>query len=444
MIEAFLTDLKQNQQVMKLLGNPVNLIEEALNEIAQLRTNQDKGHTILRLKDKDYDFFEVVEGKFKWKIPVGTVVAKRLDDLIDRPWRIKKVDDEIWVVSLYRRVARFDLNFSFIGYFGEWGEFDENYPNRYHYPRGIAVTEDRVFLAFDWKHRLGCYNRETGERMWLFGDGTAGVPEDGRLYDPCDVAVLPNGNVLVACYYGQPEGAVDNAGFISEHNKEDGSLVKVHLKYARDGYPWNGDVCYPRAIRMVQRPDDGKWELWVAYYNRNLIAVFEYDETNDSFTYKTSYSKTPGLNVGALYINDFTVDSEYKKVYAAVEGPNVVACLDVETHDLLGFIGKTRWEDYDNNPNTPGAFMKPKGVEVVNDKLLIADEINNRIQQFPLNLVSASQKVRIEYEGEMPEFKKIEFCSEERFLFEKMVLEDIPQNLLNNPPPEQIVVCGVL
>ena len=444
MIEAFLTDLKQNQQVMKLLGNPVNVIEEGLNEIAQLRSNQDKDHTILRLKDKDYDFFEVVEGEFRWKVPVGTVVANRLDGLISRPWRIKKVDDEIWVVSLYERVARFDLNFSFIGYFGEWGDFDNSYPNRYRHPKGIAVTEDRVFLAFDSQHRVGCYNRETGEKIWLFGDGTAGEPEDGRLYNPYDVEVLPNGNVLVACYYGQPEGAVSNEGFISEHNKENGSLVKVHFKYARDGYPWNGDVCRPKTIRMVQRPEDSKWELWVAYYNKNLIALFEYDETNDSFTYKISYSKTPGLNVGALYINDFVVDEEYKKIYLTVGGPNVVACLDVETHDLLGFIGHTRWEDYDNNPNTPGAFISPSGIEIINDKLLVADYTNDRIQQFPLNLISISQLVGIEYEGEIPDFKKIEFCSEKRFLLEKMLLEDMPQHLLGNPPPEQIIICGVL
>jgi len=443
MIEAFLNDLKQNQQAMKLLGTPLNVIEDGLNEIAQLRANQRvRDYAILRLKDKDYDLFEVVEGKFRWKVPVGTVLAQRLDGLTNRPWRIRRVDDEIWVVSLYQCVARFDQNFSFIGYFGEWGEFSDTYPNRYVYPRGIAVTEDKVFLAFDWRHRVGCYDRETGEKIWLFGDGTTGVPEDGRLYNPYDVAVLPNGNVLVACFYGQPQGAVSNAGFISEHKKEDGSLVKVHFKYARDGYPWNGDVCHPTTIRMVQRPDE-KWELWVGYHDRNLIAVFEYDEAEGNFSYKTSFSKTSGLNVGDLYIRDFVVDAGYEKIYLTADGPSVVACLSMETHDLLGYLGVHKWEDYDGNPDTPGGFSQPTGVEVIEDKILVADYTNNRIQQFPLNLVTAG-KVRVEYGGEVPAFKKIEFCSEKRFGMEKMVLEDMPQKLLVNPPSEQVVVCGVL
>jgi hypothetical protein len=433
MIEAFLNDLKENQSVMKLLGNPINTIDDCLNEVAQLRANQkSRDYAVLRLKNKDYEFFEVVDGKLKWKTSIGTVLSV-WDGTIDRPWRVRKVNDEIWVVSENKQVARFDLNFSFLGFFGEWGSFSESYPNRYEHPRGIAVTEDRVFLAFDKECRVGCYDR-TGERIWLFGDGTSGRPENGRLYNPCDVAILPNGNILVACYNGRPQGATASNGYISEHKKEDGSLVKVHFKYARDGYPWNGDVCHPSTIRMIQRPDE-KWELWIVYDERKLIGVFEYNETEGSFTYKTCYSLQSR-------IRDFVVDASYEKIYLTTEGPARVVCLSIETHDVVGQLGVSRLEDYEGASDTKAGFAMPTGIELSDDRILVADYTNNRLQQFPLSLIEAG-KVEIEYEGEMPCFKKIDFCSESRFDLEKMTLEDMPQNLLVNPAPEQIVVCGV-
>ena len=99
MIEAFLNDLKENQSVMKLLGNPINTIDDCLNEVAQLRANQkSRDYAVLRLKNKDYEFFEVVDGKLKWKTSIGTVLSV-WDGTIDRPWRVRKVNDEIWVVS---------------------------------------------------------------------------------------------------------------------------------------------------------------------------------------------------------------------------------------------------------------------------------------------------------------------------------------------------------
>lgn len=136
------------------------------------------------------------------------------------------------------------------------------------------------------------------------------------------------------------------------------------------------------------------------------------------------------------------MDASYEKIYLTTEGPARVVCLSIETHDVVGQLGVSRLEDYEGASDTKAGFAMPTGIELSDDRILVADYTNNRLQQFPLSLIEAG-KVEIEYEGEMPCFKKIDFCSESRFDLEKMTLEDMPQNLLVNPAPEQIVVCGV-
>jgi len=442
-VKEFLLDLKNNQHIMKMLGYTDNLLGSLIAEVDALQANQrTKDYAILRLKDKDYGDFVVENHRFRWKTPVGTVASYRKDRLVNRPYRIMVVDDEIWVCSLYQRIARFDADFSFKGYFGVWGDFTDEHPERYAYPRGFTVKEDRVYMAFEWRHRVACYDRNTGERVWVFGNGSPGVPENGQVYSPYDVDVLPNGHVLVACFYGQPEGAVSNAGMVIELD-EDGKFVKTHLSYKKDGYPWNGDVSHPVSLRVVENPETGRTEVWISYWSGDLIAIFEWNES-EGLVYKDIIGKTPGLNVGAVRIRDFFVDYPGKKVYISADGPKKIACLDLETHNLVGYIGKVLWEDYDGNPETPAGFSQVAGLALTDDgRILVCDYGNNRVQQFPINLLVAS-KVELEYEGTVPAFKHVEFVSNNDFNLKAMTISKYRATLLYECPDPEIVICGLL
>jgi len=437
--EAFLEDIKQNEQVMRLLGNPVHVIDDALNEVAALKANQRvRDYAVFTLSDRDYGLFSITDRKIEWKFPVGTVLSNRKDGLVDRPYRVKVVGDEIWVLSYYMLLAKFDLDFSFKGFFGSWGDYSAG---NYVYPRGFAVSEDRVYMVSDNRHVAAAFDRHTQQTLWVFGSGSPGLPEDGKLYAPYDVDILPDGHILIACYYGRPADAVANSGMVIELD-ENGEYVRTHLAYRRNGGPWVGDVSKPVALQVLTNPHTSQVEVWIAYFDKDLIAVFEWD--GSELVYQTVYSKTPGLNVGSISVRDFVVDYDNNRLYAGCDAPKVVACIDLTTSNLLGYIGGYKFEDYDGNPETPGGFGQVAGLALTPDgRLIAADYSNNRIQQFPKELITAGD-ILVEYRGEIPDFKKVEYISDERFSLDKSGIPMRPQKMLRESLPPQVFVCGLL
>jgi outer membrane protein assembly factor BamB len=172
------------------------------------------------------------------------------------------------------------------------------------------------------------------------------------------------------------------------------------------------------------------------------VAVFEYRE--GELVYKNVFGKTPGINVGSIHIRDFFVDYSDSKLYLAADSPKVIACLDINTGNLLGYIGQVKWEDYDGNPDTPGGFSQVAGVALTPDgRILVCDYNNNRVQQFPKELCVA-EKVELEYEGNIPPFKHVEFVSNSRLNFATKTVSKYKPALLYNPPDPEIVICGLL
>jgi len=445
MIKSFLNDIKNNSKVMNLIGNPTHIIDECIQKTDEYIENQKtKEYSILRPVDGDYGSFTIENGELKWKSFVGTVISRRSSGLIDRPVKIRTFDGKLWVCSYGSgRVSIFNEHFSFEGYFGEHGNFDTN--DRFTVPYGIDILDNKVALAFYNRHRCGVYNKTTGKNIWLFGDGTIGNPENGKLNYPVDVAWLPNGNLLVSCLYGQPTGAVSNAGYIAEFDGETGSFVKVHLSHdTPEGYPWNNSVDNPMTIRMVQNPTTNNWELWVAYNDQHIVAVFDYNETNNEFEFNRIYSKNSQMNAGNLNARDIYVDYTKGSVYFTILGMNVVAEIDLDTHNLKGYIGFTLWEDFDGNPETSGAFVAPYSLTILGDKICVADYTNNRIQAFPLELISETRK-NIPYTGDdLTKYKKIDYVSDDRFVIDNSVLTAMPQEFLKKPLLKEISVCGIL
>ena len=191
-IGDFITDIKANRTAMSALGSPNTLLDSAKAELELANTELSKGtYTTLTLDDKTSTYYNLVNGKITLKAPMGTVSVYRKDALVNRPYRVLTVGEEIWVFNYSQRPAIFDNDFSFKGYFGEYGNFES--ANRFAYCRGAEVSDDHVIMASVSRHRVGCFDRKSGELVWNFGDNTAGVPQDGRLYSPNDITFLPNG-----------------------------------------------------------------------------------------------------------------------------------------------------------------------------------------------------------------------------------------------------------
>jgi len=429
-----------NEKALSFLGNPKSQITGMIQDLSQNEYSNKKTYYKYSLKDNDYGIFKVQNKKIIWKDNLKTVSSKYKQNIISRPWHIRKVDDLLWVSSLYKPLALFDLNFSFKGYFGEYGDFSDQNPNRYIYSKGFSVSSSTVFIAHQWRHRVSAHDRETGELKWIFGSGEVGLPDAGKLSNPTDIAILPSGNILVSCWDMNIEGK--GAGAIVELDKDNGSFVKIHLSYKRNGDPWNGDVHCPSSIKIIKNKNNN-FELWISYYYKNCIGIFSYDETLNTFSYKKILGKTANLEIGDIYIQNFCIDDNYEKVFLLANGPKVIACLDIETNDLIAFVGRSIWEDYSSNPNTLGGFFNPSGIEIVGDSIYVCDYANNRIQQFDISLFNSTKYIDIEYEGEDHSFNKrsIDYISNESFDYNNKTLRISINKISCTKIDPEIIVC---
>ncbi len=351
----------------------------------------------LGLGDRMLDYF-IAEASFDSKrswieaIPVtpikealagfGTVVSGHREALISRPSALRMVNGEIWVGSSGKPLARFDNNFSFLGYWiGKWDD-PNNAPDGYKYVRSFAVDEanDRIYIAMEWRHRIRAFTLSTGDFLWEFGDGTAGNLKDNRLYNPMDIELLPNGNVLVASYngYGYDPGADEEGighGHITEFNGTTGQLIKSRLMYKTKGNGWQHEVASPTRARILS---DGR--LYISLYHRHHMAVWN----PETWEYEATYSKPAGFDIEGVYPRGMTLSLDGSELVIACNGPKMLVTLGIEDRDYKWHSGYSEWDDRKQAVNNIAAFsdiwdVLPMG----NDHYLVADYGNNRIQLVP-------------------------------------------------------------
>ena len=141
-ITAFLQSIKESSQLRKAL----NLGEPMLNYLLQEASYDDHKNWVKATPVTPIN--EPLQG-------YGTAVSAYRDGLINRPSCIRLVGNEIWIGSYSKPIARFDSNFSFLGYWiGEHPDPNKE-PDSYLYVRSFAVDEenDRIFICMEWRHQ---------------------------------------------------------------------------------------------------------------------------------------------------------------------------------------------------------------------------------------------------------------------------------------------------
>lgn len=387
-VQAFLNSIKENSQLKKAL----NLGEPLLDYLIQESSFDDHKSWVKAMPVTPIN--DLLQG-------LGTAISSHRDGIINRPSCLRMVNGEIWVGSYGKGIARFDANFSFLGY---WiGKFlDPNRePDTYAYVRSFAVDEenDRIFICMEWRHMVRAFKLSTGEFLWQFGNGQAGHLEDNKLYNPQDVELLPNGNVLITSYNGyghDPENNIEGTGHghVSEFSGLTGSLVKSRIMNLTNGDGWQHEISNPNRARILA---DGR--LYVSAYNRHHIAVWNIE----TWEYIATYSKPAGFDIDGIYPRGMTLSSDQQELVVVCNGPKMLVTLGVEDFDYKWHSGRSEWDDRKRATNKIGGFSDIWDVMPVGDgRYLVADYGNNRVQ-----IVPNSNRISIPYQVTVPQGFKV-------------------------------------
>ncbi len=389
-LTAVLKDLAEDKQKKKALGLGDDMLAKL---ISQATNGGPRIWAIATVANTDHLSLAVGLGVF--------ASAYRDSNQVNRPTCLRYVNGEIWVGSTYRRIARYDTNGSFLGYWtGIWAEPDSS-ATGYAYPRSFAVdeTNDRIYIAMEWRHRVRAFRLSTGEFLWEFGDGTAGHLWDNQLWSPMDVETLPNDNVLITSYsgYGEQNGTRGiNHGHVTELNGETGVLVACRIMYAPDttGNAWDDACSNPIRARVLS---DGL--LYVSMYGRNHVGVWN----PETWEYVTSYSKPRGVDIASIKPRGVTLNAAGDELIVVANGPKKLVAVGKGDHDYHWHVGVQQWDDKSGATNNIGEFQDVWDVLHLDDsRYAVADYGNNRVM-----IVPNQGRIQVPYKVDIPEGYKI-------------------------------------
>lgn len=374
-LKAFFDDLAGDANKLKLLGLGPNQLAE-FQALAQAA--------------------EAPESRRSWIVaePVGDAHRTLLSQIgvvhsayrdggrINRPTSLRRVNGEIWVSSYYQRIARFDDNWSYLGWWtGVYGADFAAGQFQYVHDFAVDVANDRLFLALRAAHRVMALRLSDGTLLWTWGDGTPGDYGAGQPNEPMSLDLLPNGNLVVAVFRGNGDGGgTKSQGYVAEIDAATGAPVACRLQQITSGQPWDGEVYHPAWVRVL----NGRLYVALHYLDGGLVAVFD----PGTWDYIESYTKPSGWDVHSINPYGLCLDDPDEaaatELVVAANAPKTLVGLGLADHDYRWHVGSQRWDDRSGARNEPGEMQDIRGVLPLGGGLFaVADYGNNRITVVP-------------------------------------------------------------
>jgi DNA-binding beta-propeller fold protein YncE len=259
-------------------------------------------------------------------------------------------------------------------------------------------------------HQVKVFDLNTNALLFEIGTySKCGDPVDDLLSKPVSVIWTAAGNLLVACYYGQPATADKSKGHISEYDGTTGAYIGTVFEYTNtnSGDAWHGGVTHP--AHMFADVLNNK--LYVTYHMDNYVGVFDLT----TYEYVETFGRTAGASNGMFRPSSCFPDETNRRLYVTLTDPDRLICLDLDTHDLLGSFGTMAWDDPNSNvPQLTSNLYKLSGVVAWGNTLFLANEGNNRIVSLPDDLLYGDQEVKVDYEGlDLTDLRVLAFSKQE-------------------------------
>ena len=320
---------------------------------------------------------------------------------VNRPTCIRLVGGEYWIASYNTRIARYDINGSFLGYWiGKYAApttNDDSYANSNSFV--ADEVNDRLFIIMPYYVRA--FTLSTGDLLWSFGTGASGNLIDNAIYTGTDVDLLPNGNIVVCSQNGK--GVISGVegighGHIDEFNAETGALIACRIMYAPDtkGEAWQQSCYRPYACRVLNN------RLYVSMNSGDHVGVFDVD----TFQYIESFTKPRGLDVGSIGATGVALNATNDELVVAANSPKRLVGLGLSDHDIHWYSGQQRWDDRAASSKKIGDFQDIRHVlNIGSGRYMVADYGNHRVM-----VVGESTQLTVQYSVTIPAGFEIKRC----------------------------------
>lgn len=380
-LNAFIADFLNNQKAMKDMGMTAG---DQRSTLLQAEVNVDRSKTWVGA--------DLVSSAVK-DIPskIGYTTERYTSSWPQNPTNILPVTHHgqsgFVVTNWSYEVQFFDDTWEFIEALTHRSTNYANPKSNYYVLRAFYdQVNGRLLLVNSGAHVIRVYQFDG--MVHLFDIGTpqsaSQDPTTGRLYDPHDIDILPNGNYVVACYRGTPAGAYANSGYVAEYDSATGAFVQVLLQSDQANgrtRPWDNAVYQPRGVEVVGN------DLYVYQQAGDMIGVF--DLTTSPLEHKEVYA-LDSKDGGFRCAGSFRVDTARGEIIFANGERDTVGGVSLADHKLTWQVGSRKLLDNNILNAKNYGFYTPKDVvpDPANpDFYLVADYANGGIQRIYRDLL---------------------------------------------------------
>ncbi len=265
------------------------------------------------------------------------------------------VDGNLWVADTNNnRVQKYDSAGTFALAIGGFGS-----PTQLNQPWSLVVADDgTIFIADTWNHRIMKFN-SAGEELATWGAGGQTTAEDNdpmKLFGPRDIALSPDGNVLIT----------DTGNNRVIEYTANGEFVRQYGKKGSSGAP--DELSEPVGILVADNGDVYIGDFW----NKRILIL------DNQLVFKSE-----------IAVEEWGSQQVTERAYMVLLDDGRLLVTDPTNGKILtiGAAG-SRLGSYDVGTESGATGVRPIGISTDGTNVLVADSIGNVIRRIPLSEVS--------------------------------------------------------
>jgi len=377
---------------------------------------------VLDIQNQDLGFATITDGKLEFTFKNGIVASNDWNPRITHPYRMIEHENNIWVCFYDRTGLIFDEDFTVVGGFYRYGNW--NITGECQYVYDLAADNTTVYAASYNLRRIGAFLKGTDQAAWSISTTN----------NPYSITTLPNGNIAVAFYNGGTGGR----GHIDELDATNGATVRVLLDSTPgSSVPWADGVSNPIFIRHINR--GGSDEVWISHYTAGIIAIYDWDDTTGLTLKEMIGEHSPLQSSYNSYSFAYDADNNYTYIASA---SRKIYTIDMQTKNLIGEFGKPILDVDTDKAYSFEAVYAPWGVLYSHGKVIITDYSNQKIMAFHPDVIM-DKEVKIQYSVPKNNYLSVKVAPD-NYNIADSTLTYRASDLLKAPPPEEIAIVGII
>lgn len=315
---------------------------------------------------------------------LGVALSSSKQPFIKTPENIRFRGGYTFVCSndlLNTNVCVTDANFNILGPLGSYGLTYSS--GQYSSATDATVSHgsvlgDRLYVCSETDHIVQVYNREDFSFLKTIGTGGISGADGLFLSNPVAVAVGTNPvRLYVLSSTGTPTGAT-GPGHLTVYKTSSNTFDSIPIFCGKNnggGLCIQGEIKNPKDMCIVSgTTKDAKDDIFILNGVADEVGRF------DSETYKLKDVYRMPLEYNGVSLGLKRIAVKDNILYITASSIGKVLAIDIHTKAFLGSFGLLRSETSGMGEDTLGFFNGLSGITLIQDKIVVSEALNNRIQ----------------------------------------------------------------